>query len=1059
MDGGEVKPEASTTDAPPSGTVEEHPGEGEAQHVPSDADQQSAVENTDKDDVLEGKPPEQSDEASRPAEGATTSEGEGDSKESDTTEQSQENEQQPPPAAEATVETAAESAQETQEESTTPQEEDKQSSTPHDDGNEAVDKPQEELLQDAKPGQAESEEPKETDSRPVTEQSKSSSQSEREKEKERKKEKKQKRKSREGSRAGSTAPKLRKRSTKSESRSRQSVQRNPSNSKHLEAILLSAFHPFDPDNTGYMDASVFWEVVVSAEMNLQLTEEEVVALKELIQPDISGQIAYGEFATHAADIVSSLYQNQAASDSHWVDLRTSDGTIVISYNKQTGEFKDMADDLFAGMIQEMFQAADADGKGYVNKEEFTQMLQSQQMLEYLTDEDIAQLQQYFEGIPDEKASYTEFYPLAKELILKVYRVKDPSESEWCQLTSPIVGVFWFNKYTGETKRDLQITERQQEIAFLNKTYAELEAVNFELEQYKAENRELQNEVAQASEEQEALATQLYETGHALDQANTEIQRQEEETAEMRAIMAAKDQETEQLRREFSEIAKLKETLSHREQELINARDTIEIRDESITQRDRGMSELQRQMDAITDRLKNASGVVDAKDSTISTQQRQLVTAQERAKEYERQLPELASNKLALQDELQTTKQTLEEKNSTLGQARKQLKSTRDRNMEMERELEKLSQTQEKLRNSESEIRTLKSFLTTKTAMVEKRKKELRDTRVKMAELEEKDGRRAVILADVLEKTARQYQQQVAGMPSGTVKGVSFGVPITHHATAPSMLLSELRPASAPAIPPDGESEAAPQMYDLSPPPRVIKTFTLQKTTPTTAPSLGQGTGRQASKKGRVRSRTVPKLPPIRPAAQRKSFVFTTSNDVRQQQKAKDYTLMEHAASNPQCSCELCKTNASSLQSEAGLAFTQTGGVPVYCNEGDPREVALAGQLHTGVRVLIKMKQSEFDLEPQTLTGIVKYVGKIDSEFIDNRIYVGVKLDEPVGDTDGVVKTKRYFTCPPKHGKVVRITNVIAVLPNKSVFYKSLQEISKRSPYTNPQKKTSSIKVS
>ena len=36
----------------------------------------------------------------------------------------------------------------------------------------------------------------------------------------------------------------------------------------------------------------------------------------------------------------------------------------------------------------------------------------------------------------------------------------------------------------------------------------------------------------------------------------------------------------------------------------------------------------------------------------------------------------------------------------------------------------------------------------------------------------------------------------------------------------------------------------------------------------------------------------------------------------------------------------------------------------------------------------------------------------------------------VGDTDGLFKGKRYFTCPPKHGKMVRITNVFAVLPNK-----------------------------
>ena len=58
------------------------------------------------------------------------------------------------------------------------------------------------------------------------------------------------------------------------------------------------------------------------------------------------------------------------------------------------------------------------------------------------------------------------------------------------------------------------------------------------------------------------------------------------------------------------------------------------------------------------------------------------------------------------------------------------------------------------------------------------------------------------------------------------------------------------------------------------------------------------------------------------------------------------------------------------------------------------ERSLAAQIRQGQRILVSMKRSEFDLEPQKYTGTVKYVGKIDSEFIDNRVYVGVKLDEP-----------------------------------------------------------------
>ena len=61
--------------------------------------------------------------------------------------------------------------------------------------------------------------------------------------------------------------------------------------------------------------------------------------------------------------------------------------------------------------------------------------------------------------------------------------------------------------------------------------------------------------------------------------------------------------------------------------------------------------------------------------------------------------------------------------------------------ELEKGAEKAGATQERLRGAESEIHTLKSLLTSKTVMVERRKRELADTRARLLDLEEKDNRR------------------------------------------------------------------------------------------------------------------------------------------------------------------------------------------------------------------------------------------------------------------------------------------------------------------------------
>ena len=64
--------------------------------------------------------------------------------------------------------------------------------------------------------------------------------------------------------------------------------------------------------------------------------------------------------------------------------------------------------------------------------------------------------------------------------------------------------------------------RQHEIAFINQAYAQVEELNYELEQYKDQCWKLENLLAKSTEDQETLAAQLYDTGNELDQANSEV---------------------------------------------------------------------------------------------------------------------------------------------------------------------------------------------------------------------------------------------------------------------------------------------------------------------------------------------------------------------------------------------------------------------------------------------------------------------------------------------------------------------------------------------------------
>ncbi|XP_025076115.1 lamin-A-like isoform X2 [Pomacea canaliculata] len=100
---------------------------------------------------------------------------------------------------------------------------------------------------------------------------------------------------------------------------------------------------------------------------------------------------------------------------------------------------------------------------------------------------------------------------------------------------------------------------------------------------------------------------------------------------------------------------------------------------------------------------------------------------------------------------------------------------------------------------------------------------------------------------------------------------------------------------------------------------------------------------------------------------------------------------------------------------------------------------LAAAVAVGDRVIFTITQKPPRYgrkKPQAVvyTGMVKYIGQLDSETHDTATYVGLRLDDAIGENDGTFKGRRYMFTPHNHAKFFRVRDLTSVLDVKSGQY-------------------------
>eukprot|EP00730_Choanoeca_flexa_P017957 TRINITY_DN8705_c0_g1_i2.p1 TRINITY_DN8705_c0_g1~~TRINITY_DN8705_c0_g1_i2.p1 ORF type:complete len:776 (+),score=124.48 TRINITY_DN8705_c0_g1_i2:1585-3912(+) len=98
---------------------------------------------------------------------------------------------------------------------------------------------------------------------------------------------------------------------------------------------------------------------------------------------------------------------------------------------------------------------------------------------------------------------------------------------------------------------------------------------------------------------------------------------------------------------------------------------------------------------------------------------------------------------------------------------------------------------------------------------------------------------------------------------------------------------------------------------------------------------------------------------------------------------------------------------------------------------------------------LKFKVGDRVVLTEERTGIVRWIGRFESKVLNTPLHVGLHLDDPKGNTDGIHAGKRYFRTNEKHGLFAPVEDVVLVKDRYQLNYRvvnpqALDKVAKKS---------------